>query len=86
MKTMLKNINQVEGNGAMFCGRMTFEGSELTVSVNGRAKASLIETIMMFTDYFSEHYPDKIMRKLELFLKESDMHEGQKAWQTTHFN
>lgn len=67
------------------CGRMTFKGSELTVSVNGRAKGSLLETIMMFTQYFSEEYPDKEMDKLELLLSEADMHEGKKAWQTTTF-
>lgn len=82
----LININPEINNGALFCGRMTFKGSDLTVSVNGRAKASLIETIMMFTDYFSVKFPEKTMEKLELFVKESDMHEGKPAWQTTTFN
>lgn len=81
----MENINNTPGNGAMFCGRMTFKGSELTVSVKGRAKASLLETIMMFTDYFSEKYPEREFSKLELFLKESDMHEEKKPFQVTHF-
>lgn len=79
------NINPEVNNAALFCGRMTFKGSDLTVSVNGRGKSSLIETIMMFAEYFANAYPDKEMYKLELFLKESDIHEGQKACQTTLF-
>ena len=82
----MENINPEINNGALFCARMKFKGSNLTVSVNGRAKSSLMETIMMFTDYFSENNPNKEFERLELFLKESDMHEEKKPWQTTYFN
>lgn len=86
MKEPLTNINPVVNNGALMCGRMKFKGSELTVSVIGRAKESLLETVMMFSEYFSEHYPDKWLEKLDLFIKEGDMHEGHEPFQTTHFN
>ncbi len=81
----MENINDEGSNGALLCARMTFVGSPLTVSVNGRAKASLVETVVMFTTYFSDKFPDKVKHKLELFLRESDMHSGEDAWQTTTF-
>lgn len=77
-------INDI-GNGAMICARMSYEETELTVSVNGRAMGSLLETIMMFTEYFSDNVHTFHFKKLELFLKESDMHEGKEPWQVTHF-
>jgi hypothetical protein len=82
----MENINPEVNNAALFCGRMTFKESNLTVSVNGRGKTSLLATVMMFAEYFGETFPGKKMEKLELFLCESDMHEGKKAWQTTYFN
>lgn len=75
-----------DSNGALMCARMRFAGDKLTVSVNGRAKSGLLETIIMFSEYFSEQYQDKELGTLELFLTESDMHEGKGAWQTTHFD
>lgn len=81
----MKNINPENNNAALFCGRMTFKNTELTVSVNGRGKKTLLETIMMFTEFFNNEFPDKIPEKLELFLSEADMHSGKKAWQITHF-
>lgn len=86
MKNINPEVTDEVSNAALFCGRMTFRESTLTVSVNGLGKASLLETIMMFVEYFSENFPGKEMEKLELFLCESDMHEGQKAWHTTTFN
>ena len=78
-------INDEKTDGAMMCARMTFKGSDLTVSVNGRAKGSLLETICMFAEYFSDEFQDKGLHKLELFLNEGDMHTGGEAWQTTTF-
>lgn len=69
---------------ALLCARVTFRGG-LTASVNRRAGASLIETIMLFTEYFSERYKESEIEKLELFLSESDMHEEKKPWQVTTF-
>lgn len=67
------------------CGRITFVGTSLTASVNMRPAASLLETIIGFTEYFTEKYPDKQISKLDLFLKESHMHEGKIPWQSTTF-
>lgn len=80
------NINTEINNGALFCAQMKFEGSDLTVSVNGRAKSCLTETLYMFIEYFQDTYPDKKMQVLKLFLTESDMHAGARPWQVTHFN
>lgn len=71
-------------NGALLCGRMTFIGG-LTVSVNGWAQSSLLETIMMFTGYFSDKHEDRAFEKLELFRCEADMHTNQPPWQITTF-
>lgn len=81
----MENINPEVNNAALFCARATFKGSNLTVSVNGRGKAGLIETVLMFQDYFSDNNPGKQLSKIELFLSEGDMHAEKTPFQTTHF-
>jgi len=81
----MRSINS-KGNGALMCARMVYN-TGLTRSVNGKAKASLLETIAMFIDYHSETLLSNsvVFERLELFLCEADMHEEQKPWQTIYF-
>jgi hypothetical protein len=81
----MENINPEITKGVLFCARATFEELDLTKSINGYPKSNLLETIIMFVDHFTQSNPDKRISKIELFLKESDMHENKKPWQVSHF-
>lgn len=81
----METIN-TKTDGVLMCARMVYN-TGLSRSVNGWAECSMLETIMLFTDYFSNTLQgvSVVPVRLELFLCEADMHTEQKPWQTTTF-
>lgn len=79
------NINPEKSNAALIYARMKFYENSEVISVCGKAKGNLLDTISMFIDYFIENHECLQIKKLDLFLNESDMNEDKQPWQTTVF-